>query len=157
MKKTTTAIAVIAALALAGPAAAAKTTTYKGKTSAGHPITVKVKNKKINYILGGVRISCLSIQGGGAPTGGSDIFGLHKIAWALKRGHHSLSVMGKPAFHWREVTQKHDLWLKRRGKGGLISGRMRLQYQFMISKFPIGTFSIYSCLGGATFKAKARP
>ena len=100
-------------------------------------------------------MSCIPIQGGGAPMGGSDIFGLQGISWSLKR-HQSLSVMGKPAFHWREVTQKHDLWLKRRGKGGVISGRMRLQYQFMISKFPIGTFSIYSCLGGATFKAKAR-
>ncbi len=155
MKKTITALTVIACLALAGPAAAAKTTTYKGKTSAGHPITIKTKNKKITYILGGVRMSCIPIQGGGRTYGGSDIFGLHKIAWSLKRDH-SLSVMGKPAFHWREVTQKHDLFLKRRGKGGVISGRMRLQYQFLISKFPIGTFSIYSCLGGATFKAKAR-
>ena len=33
---------------------------------------------------------------------------------------------------------------------------MRLQYQFLVSKFPIGTFSIYSCLGGDTFKATAR-
>ncbi len=155
MKKTITALTVIAALALAGPAAA-KTTTYKGKTSAGNPITIKVKNNKINYILGGVRMSCLSIQGGGAPMGGADIFGIHKMAWSLKRGHHSIKVMGKPAFHWREVTQKHDLFLKRRGKGGVISGRMRLQYSFLISKFPIGTFSVYSCLGGATFKAKAR-
>ena len=154
MKKTTTALAVIAALALAGPAAAAKTTTYKGKTSAGHPITIKVKKNKIRYILGGVRMSCLSIQGGGAPMGGSDVFGLEG-SMPVKR-HQSHSVMGKTAFHWREVTMKHDLWLKRRGKGGVISGRMRLQYQFMISKFPIGTFSIYSCLGGGTFRAKAR-
>jgi hypothetical protein len=101
-------------------------------------------------------MSCIPIQGGGAPMGGSDVFGLHKIAWPLKRPRHSLSVMGKPAFHWREVTQKHDLQLKRRGKNGVISGRMRLQYSFLVSKFPIGTFSIYSCLGGATFKAKAR-
>ena len=33
---------------------------------------------------------------------------------------------------------------------------MRQQYEFMISKFPIGTFSIYSCLGGAKFTAKAQ-
>ena len=153
--KTSAALTVIAALALAGPAAAAKTTTYKGKTSAGHPITIKVKNKKIRYILGGVRMSCLPIQGGGRSLGGSDVFGLEG-SMPLKR-HQSHSPMGKTAFHWREVTMKHDLWLKRRGTGGVISGRMRLQYQYMISKFPIGTFSIYSCLGGATFKAKARP
>ena len=152
--KTITALTVIAALALAGPAAAAKTTTYKGKTSAGHPVTIKVKNKKIKEIVGGVRMSCIPIQGGGRTFGGSDVFGLGG-SMPLKR-HQSHTVMGKPAFHWREVSQKHDFWLKRRGKGGVISGRMRLQYQYMISKFPIGTFSIYSCLGGATFKAKAR-
>ena len=156
MKKTITFLAVIAALTLAGPAAAAKTTTYKGKTSAGHPATIKVKNNRIRYILGGVRMSCIPIQGGGRPLGGSDIFGVEGMSWSLNKRHHSISVMGKPAFHWREVTQKHDLWLKRRGKGGVISGRMRLQYQFLVSKFPIGTFSIYSCLGGATFKATAR-
>jgi hypothetical protein len=154
MKKTITFLAVIAALALAGPAAAAKTTTYKGKTSAGHPITIKVKANKIRFIEGGVRMSCIPIQGGGAPKGGSEVFGLQgKIP--LKR-HQSYSLMGTPAFHWKEVTIKHDLWLKRRGKGGVISGRMRLQYSFLVSKFPIGTFSIYSCLGGATFKATAR-
>jgi hypothetical protein len=32
---------------------------------------------------------------------------------------------------------------------------MRLQYQFLIPKYPPGTFVIYSCLGGAKFKAKA--
>ena len=62
--------------------------------------------------------------------------------------------MGKPAFHYNEVTMNHDLWLKRRG-GGVMTGRMRLQYQFLIPKYPPGTFAIYSCLGGATFKAKA--
>ena len=154
MKKTTTALAVIAALVLAGPVAAAKTTTYKGKTSAGHPITIKVKSNKIRNIVGGIRMSCLSIQGGGAPMGGSEVFGLEG-SMPLKP-HQSYSVMGKPAFHWKEVTMKHDLWLTRRGKGGVISGRMRLQYSFLISKYPIGTFSIYSCLGGATFEAKAR-
>jgi hypothetical protein len=34
---------------------------------------------------------------------------------------------------------------------------MRLQYSFLIPKYPIGTFTIYSCLGGGTFKAKTRP
>jgi hypothetical protein len=29
-------------------------------------------------------------------------------------------------------------------------------YQYLIPKHTPGTFSIYSCLGGATFKAKAQ-
>lgn len=33
---------------------------------------------------------------------------------------------------------------------------MRLQYSFLVPKYPIGTFQIYSCLGGVTFSAKAR-
>ena len=52
------------------------------------------------------------------------------------------------------MTWNNELWLKRRGRR--ISGRMRTQYSFQISKYPIGTFSIYSCAGGATFKAKPR-
>ena len=63
--------------------------------------------------------------------------------------------MGKPAFHYNEVTMKHDLWVTR-GAGGRLNGKMRLQYSFLIPKYPIGTFTIYSCLGGATFKAQPR-
>ena len=85
--------------------------------------------------------------------GGSDLFG-----WGgsrrIKR-HDKYTFMVKPAFGFREVTTNYELWLKRRGKRAF-SGRMRLQYSFLISKYPIGTFSVYSCLGGATFKARAR-
>ena len=148
MKKT--AITSLVAAALMVAPGVAHGATYKGKTSSGHPVTIKVDGNRIKEIVGGVRVSCLPIQGGGMPMGGSDVFGL-KGTMRIKP-FQSHSVMGKPAFHWREVTQKHDLWLKRRGEG--YSGRMRLQYQFMISKFTPGTFSIYSCAGGATFKAK---
>jgi hypothetical protein len=152
MRKTLTPLTAIALLALTAPAASAKTQTYKGKTSSGHTITIKVKRNKIRKIVGGVRMACIPIQGGGRPIGGSDVFGL-KGTMPIKR-FQTYSVMGKPAFHYREVTQKHDLWLKRRGKR--ITGRMRLQYSFLIPKYPIGTFTIYSCAGGAKFKAKRR-
>jgi hypothetical protein len=33
-------------------------------------------------------------------------------------------------------------------------GKLRWQYEFLIPKYPIGTFSIYSCLGEGTFTAK---
>jgi hypothetical protein len=33
---------------------------------------------------------------------------------------------------------------------------MRWQYEFLIPKYPIGTFAIYSCLGEATFAAKPK-
>ena len=145
------AVAVLGVLAFAVPAQAAKSVTYKGKTSSGHKVTFTVKNKKIHNLTAGVRMSCIPIQGGGAPTGGSEIFGFRgKVPF---KRHVKWSFMGKPAFHYNEVTMNHQLWTKKR-PGGRIRGRMRLQYQFLIPKYPIGTFVIYSCLGGATYKAK---
>lgn len=39
-------------------------------------------------------------------------------------------------------------------RNGNIRGHLRWQYQFLIPKYPIGTFSIYSCLGEATWSVK---
>jgi hypothetical protein len=153
MKKIAGPLMVVALLAVAAaPASAAKTVNYKGKTSSGHKITFKVKNGRVHDLVGGIRMSCIPIQGGGSPQGGSEIFGF-KGSVPFK-AHNRFSFMAKPAFYYNEVTMNHDLWLKRGGPGR-INGRMRLQYQFLIPKYPIGTFTIYSCLGGATFKAKA--
>ncbi len=146
-------LTLIALLVLAAPAFAGKAVTYKGKTSSGHKVTFQVKNGRIHDLTAGIRMSCIPIQGGGAPTGGSEIFGFRG---SLKmKPHLSYRFMEKPAFHYNEVTMKNDLWLKRRGKRAF-TGRMRLQYSFLIPKYPIGTFTIYSCLGGGTFKASAR-
>ncbi len=153
MKKAITTLTAIAALSLAGPAGAAKSVTYTGKTSSGHKVTFKVKNKRLHDLTAGIRMSCIPIQGGGRPLGGSEVFGF-RGSLPIRR-HLSYSFMEKPAFHFNEVTMKNDLWLKRRGKRTM-TGRMRLQYSFLVPKYPIGTFTIYSCLGGGTFKAKAR-
>ena len=152
MRKTIIPLAVLALLALAGPASAAKAVSYKGKTSSGHKITFQVENGRIRDLTAGIRMSCIPIQGGGAPMGGAEIFGFRG---SLKvKPHLHYSFMEKPAFYWNKVTMSNDLWLTRHGRRA-ITGRMRLQYSFLISKYPIGTFSVYSCLGGGTFKAKA--
>ena len=153
MKKTITALTAIAVLALAGPASAAKSVTYTGKTSSGHKVTFEVKGKRIHNLTAGIRMSCIPIQGGGRPLGGSEVFGF-RGSLPVRR-HLTYSFMEKPAFHFNEVTMKNDLWLKQRGRR-TITGRMRLQYSFLISKYPIGTFTIYSCLGTATYKAKPK-
>lgn len=145
-------LAAAATLALAAPASA-KPVKYVGKTSSGHRITFTVNKGRVHDLTAGVRTSCLAIQGGGAPIGGPEIFGFRGSV--PFRAHNRYTFMEKPAFHYNEVTMNNDLWLKRRG-GGVISGRMRLQYEFLIPKYPPGTFSTYSCLGGATFKARAR-
>ncbi len=153
MKKVIAPLALIALLAVAAPASAGKAVSYKGKTSSGHNVTFKSKKGRIYNLTAGVRMSCIPIQGGGRALAGSDLFGFSGAGRRIKR-HDRWTFMAKPAFHFREVTTNYDLWLKRRK--GTFTGRMRLQYSFLVSKYPIGTFSVYSCLGGAKFKAKAR-
>ena len=154
MKKTITPLIVIALFAVAAPASAGNGVVYKGKTSSGHKITFKIKNGRIHDLTAGVRMSCIPIQGGGTPTGGPEVFGF-RGSLRLKP-HLKYTFMAKPAFYYNEVTMNNELWLNRRGERTM-TGRMRLQYQYLIPKYTPGTFSIYSCLGGATFKAKARP
>jgi hypothetical protein len=156
MRIATALLAGAATLVLAGAASAkpaAGGVEYVGKTDSGHEITFTVKNGRVHDLTAGVRTSCVAIQGGGAPIGGPEPFGFRGSV--PLRAHNRYTFMEKPAFHYNEVTMNNDLWLKRRGARA-VSGRMRLQYEFMIPKYPIGTFSIYSCLGGAKFKARAR-
>ncbi len=154
MRKTLIPLAAAALLGTAGTATAApKAVRYAGKTSSGHKITFTVKKGRVHDLTAGIRMACIPIQGGWLKLGGSEVFGFRGSV-PLKR-HNRYKLMAKPAFHYREVTMTNDLWLKR-GRGGVITGRMRLQYSFLLPKYPIGTFTIYSCLGGATFKAKPR-
>ena len=145
-------IAVAMTLATAG-SASARPLKYTGKTSSGHKITFTVDRGRVHDLTAGIRMSCVPIQGGGMPIGGSEVFGFRGSV-PLKV-HNRYTFMEKPAFHYSEVTMNNDLWLKRRGKR-TITGRMRLQYSFLIPKYPPGTFATYSCLGGAKFKARLR-
>ena len=145
-------VAVIALLAFAAPGATAKPVKYTGKTSSGHKIKFTVKKGRIYNLTAGIATQCLSIQGGGRPMGGVEIFAFR--GYVPLKSHNRFSYEQKPAFWWKEVTMNHDLWIKKRGNR--ITGRMRQQYQFLVPKYPIGTFSIYSCLGGAKFSARAK-
>jgi hypothetical protein len=150
IKKLAAPLTAVALLAMAGTASAASGLTYKGKTDTGHNVTFKLKGGRVHDLVAGTRVSCVAIQGGGAPMGGIEIFGF-KGSVPLK-AHNHFSFMQKPSLYYNEVTMNHDLWLKRSGK--TISGRMRIQYEFLIPKYTPGTFSIYSCLAGGTFKAQ---
>jgi hypothetical protein len=151
MRLTAVLLTLTAALATA-TAASARTLHYQGKTSSGHKITFTVKHGRMYELRAGIRMSCVAIQGWGPPTGGSEMFGFRGSI--PLRAHSRYTFEGKPAFFWNDVTMNNDLWLKRRGRA--ITGRMRLQYGFLVPKYPPGTFVTYSCLGGATFKAVAR-
>jgi len=149
-----TAAALVAALAVAAaPASAAKGVKYKGKTSSGHKITFTFKKKRLYNLQAGIRVSCISIQGRAAPLGGVDAFSYKGYAAMNPKGE-DFTFKKKPAFSWNEATTKHTLTSKLNRRTRKISGKMRMQYSFLIPKYPIGTFTIYSCLGGAKFSAK---
>ena len=155
MKTAATGLTGIALLAFAAPAGAATGTKYVGKTSTGHKITLTVqKNGLVSKLVAGIGISCLPIQGGGNPLAGAEVYAFRSTEIKVQEPHNRFTFMAKPAFHYGEVTMNNELWLKKRGN--TISGRMRRQYSFLIPKYPIGTFAIYSCLGGGKFKAKAQ-
>ena len=137
----------------AASAQAASGVKYKGKTSSGHPITFTLKDKRLYEMRSGIRVSCVSIQGGGAPLGGVETFGYK--GWApMSRKGVDFTFMKTPAFHYNEVTTKHTLSSRLNRRTRTITGKRRIQYSFLVPKYPIGTFVVYSCLGGGTFKAK---
>jgi hypothetical protein len=152
MRKLISLTAVAALCAVAAPAAhAAKGIPYKGKTSGGHVVKFSVKGGKIWDFHSGVPMTCLAIQGGGAPLTGVEPVSVDWMYLPLKN--HKVQGSGVPGFHWREVTMNWTLNSYRVGRKA-VGGSVRLQYEFMISKFPIGTFTIYSCLGNMKFTAR---
>ncbi len=150
MIKRTILVTAVAAVAAAAPASAVKGVKYVGKTSSGHKVTFTKKGKQIHRMTAGIAMSCLPIQGGGNPITGAEIWSFTGHVPAFK--HVKFSYMAKPAFHYNEVTWNLEM-KSRRARNGGIRGRMKANYSFLIPKYPIGTFSIYSCAGGATFKA----
>src|SRR5215211_7517634 len=99
MKKTATALTVVAALALAGPAAA-KPQVYKGKTSSGLPITAKINKGIVRYFVAGISTTCIPIQGTtGKPSVAAETFGFESTIIKAGKRHHRFKFMRKPAFH----------------------------------------------------------
>jgi hypothetical protein len=152
VKRPTTLIAtaaMLAAPAAASASAGSRAVGYTGKTSSGHRIEFQVAHGRMYNLRAGVRVSCVPIQGGTTPTGGMDVFGFD--GYVPLKPHVRFKFMAKTALYWNEVTKTHDIWLKRHGS--TISGRLRMQFSFLMPKLLPGTFTIYSCLGGATFTA----
>jgi hypothetical protein len=152
MRKLITFVAVASIFAAVVPTAhAAKGVPYKGKTTGGHKITFSYAKGKMWRVVTGVPMTCIPIQGVGTPQTGVDLW---TAGW-LNVGLKNLKVTekSKSALHYNEVTKNHTI-STRRTRGGTISGSIRVQYSFLIPKYPIGTFSIYSCLGNIKFSAK---
>src|SRR4051794_3125925 len=154
MRKTITILAALAVLAVAAaPASAAKGVKYKGKTSSGHPIRFTLKKARLYNMSSGIGVSCVPIQGGGSPNGGVETFSYSGWVKLNPKGE-DFTFKKKPSVYYNEVTTKHTLAAKLNRRTKAITGTQRIQYSYLIPKYTPGTFSIYSCLGRGTFKAK---
>ena len=152
MKKLTarlTAVAACAVVALPATALAAKPVKYAGKTSSGHKVTFTLKGKQVNKFETGAPVTCIPIQVGGQNFVGAEPM----VLWFRINRTEEFQAQLKPAFYYNEVTMNFRVTTKKL-RSGTIKGQLRWQYQFLIPKYPIGTFSIYSCLGEATFRAR---
>lgn len=154
---TIAALALLALALLAFPVkapAAAKGIEYEGTTKSGHEITFTLKGKRIYDMESGIAVSCVAIQGSGAPTGGVETFSYE--GWVdMSPKPVDFEFMKKPAVHYNEVTAKHSLSAKIvNHRTGLITGTQRIQYSFFLPKFPFPSFAIYSCLGEGSYRAK---
>ncbi len=153
MRRLTIFIALAALFAAAAPSAsAASGVKYAGKGSGGQKVSFRLAKGKMWDFATGIPMQCLSIQGGGAPISGAEPWSAGWVRLGLRD--YKIQDFAKPAFHWSEVTRNHTLNTSRRRRDGSITGSIRLQYSFMIPKFPIGTFSIYSCLGHTKWTAR---
>ena len=152
MRKLITLFAVAASLAVAAPAAdAAAGRPYQGKTTGGHEVTFTHARGMMDAFVTAVPMTCLSIQGGGAPVSGAELWKFDRVRIGLRN--FTFSEVSQPSLHYSPVTRTHTV-TTRRSRTGTISGAIRVQYSFLIPKYPPGTFVIYSCLGTTKFKAR---
>jgi hypothetical protein len=154
MRKTITILAAFVALVvIAAPASAAKGIKYKGKTSSGYPVRFTLKKHRLFDMRSGIGIQCIPIQGGGSPNGGAETFSYNGGVPLRAKGV-DFTFKKKPSVYYNEVTTKHTLSAKLNRRTKAITGTQRIQFSYLIPKYTPGTFSIYSCLGTGTFKAK---
>ncbi len=160
------ALALLAALVIAGPAQAAgkgkkskpwnepnRAVAYEGTTASGHKITFTLKKNRLYDMESGIAVSCVAIQGQGSPTGGVETFS-YKGWVPLSSEPQEFSFMKQPAVYWGEVTTNHTLTSKINRKNGTITGTQRMQFEYLVPTYPMPTFVIYSCLAEGSFKAK---
>ncbi len=101
----------------------------------------------------GIPITCLSIQGGGSLLTGADY--MHPLLKVKLGKKVRFTTKQTPAFYFNEV-EVNQQFSSRKTRNGTIKGKLRMQYSYLVSKYPIGTFIIYSCLGNATYEARPK-
>jgi hypothetical protein len=154
MKKTLTTLAVLGALAAAAsPADAAKPVKYKGKTSEGLPVAFTFKKHRLYDMNSGIRTTCLPVQGSGSPTTNADLFSYRGFI-GLRAKPVDFTLVDAVSGYYNKVTIHRSMSTVLNRRTHTITGTRRMQYEYLIPSYMPGTFTIYSCLGKDSFKAK---
>jgi len=156
MYKRTAALLAFAAVALAIPAgaSAAKTVHYVGKTTGGHKVTFDLYRggTRIKNLVTATPVSCLAMQYGYSPMGGMDSWN-PPISFPVNQNDLKWKDdQANTGFYYNHVTKNYEFSTKKL-RNGTIRGTLRQQFQFLVPKYPPGTFVIYGCLGVTHFSA----
>jgi hypothetical protein len=153
MKRTCTALAVIAVLGAAGTADA-KPVRYEGRTDGGQPMAFTVKGSTVSRMDGTIPTTCVPV-GGGTPRAGAELFappGSFRIGRTR-----TVAVLQDPAMHYADVTKHYRVKLDRRRGGGF---RAILHVNFSFNTVGYGSSGPYLegwvCQGDDTFTASRR-
>src|SRR4051812_21852664 len=141
MKSTLTALAIVAALALAGPAAA-KSPKYQGKTKEGTKVSFVLSGKWVDQFQSSVPTTCVSAQGGNPFV--------TSHTWAPPYKY----LLGRRAQvkHTDPYTTTYTISTKKAG-GKKIKGTLALSYS-MLANNTFGGYRILTCYGTASFTVK---
>jgi hypothetical protein len=144
MNKLIPTLTLVAALAVAGPASAAKVTTFKGKTKEGTAITVTVDKKGWADIKTSLPTTCVSAQGG-TPQASiwtfdpSYVFKVNRTA----------KVKDKSGYPTKNFTVTTRL------RGKTLTGKLEQNFS-LLSSDSWGNYRILTCLSTGSFKLRAK-
>lgn len=144
------ALASVACAAIAAPAAAqaAKSTTYRGKTREGNPISFRVAGSRISHLSAYVSTLCLATEG--MPLSGTDPFD-PPGSFRIGRDQEVKAKRANAIWNTADVTKNFHVTAKR-DKKGRITGKLHVDYPFLMIVYSYPIYGRpYVCTGDTTF------
>jgi hypothetical protein len=145
------ALATVACASIAAPAAAqaaSKSTTYRGKTREGNPISFRVTGSRISHLSAYVSTLCLATEG--TPLSGTDPFD-PPGSFRVGRAQETKAKRANAIWNTADVTKNFHVTTKRDRKGR-ITGKLHVDYSFLMIVFDYTIYGRpYVCTGDTTF------
>jgi hypothetical protein len=148
-----TAVALTLAALLAGSAAAAGSSAYRGKTKSGSSISFAVAGSTISQVVSGVPTTCLETTGSYASRSGLE---LYEPPGAFRLGTTGKTKALQPAAMNQGIKATKNYTFSSTTSGGKIRGTLKVSFSFLRPGADIYHSLIYICSGVTTFVASAR-